>query len=41
MAEGVRKYLPKNAMKLRKFPHVCWGENGEGRGGGGAIFTKK
>ena len=23
MAEGVRKYLPKNAMKLRKFPHFC------------------
>ena len=36
-AEGVKKYLPKNAMKLRKFPHFfCWGG-----GGGSAIFTKK
>ena len=23
VAEGISKYLPKNAMKLRKFPHFC------------------
>ena len=23
VAEGVTKYLPKNAMKLRTFPHFC------------------
>ena len=23
MAEGVRKYLQQNAMRLRKFPHFC------------------
>ena len=37
MAEGVRKYLPKIAMKLRKFPHFfccVWGRKGRGRGGG-------
>ena len=23
IAEGISKYLPKNAMKLRKFSHFC------------------
>ena len=23
VAESASKYLPKNAMKLRKFPHFC------------------
>ena len=50
VAEGISKYLPKNAMKLRKFPHLCWvewGGGGGGRWGGGgwremvAIFNKK
>ena len=49
MAEGVGKYLPKNAMKLRKFSYFCWGGGGAGgggrgeggRGGLGPILTKK
>ena len=32
--EGTSKYLPKNAIKLRKFPHFCW----QGEGGGQVQF---
>ena len=33
--EGVSKNLPKNAMKLGKFPNSCWGGEEEGGGSGG------
>ena len=38
VAEGVSKYLPKNAMKLRKFPYFCWGG---GRSLGCNFYKKK
>ena len=34
--ESVSKNLPKNAMKLGKFPHSCWGGGGGGGGSEGA-----
>ena len=34
VAEGINKYVPKHAMKLRTFSHFCCRR-------GVAIFTKK
>ena len=39
VVEDVSEYLPKSAMKLRKFPHSC--SEGVGGGRGLQFFTKK
>ena len=42
VAEVVSKYLPtKHAMKLRKFPHLCWLLKAVGGEGGGGNFYQK
>ena len=42
VAEGISKYLPENAMKLRKFPYFSWEWGVGARGWSGELqFLQK